>query len=67
MEGTPTTILSVAWVNRRGNQSRTHYTTDLNQAVCSQYLHEKLPRGATHLWQRGVPSARPGKNNTFHH
>lgn len=35
-------LISVAWINMQGDQSRTHYAQNLNQAVCGQFFHENF-------------------------
>lgn len=34
--------MSVAWLNGRGEQSKTHYTKNLDKAVCGQFLGENF-------------------------
>lgn len=39
---------AVAWINGRGEKSRTHLTTNLEQAICGQFLPENfhtVPQG----------------------
>lgn len=34
--------ISVAWVNHRGDHSKTHYAYNLEQAACGEFLHENF-------------------------
>lgn len=55
--------ISVAWINRLGEQSRTHDAINLEQALCGQLFPENfhvVPRefGLYCLQCRGLPESR---------